>query len=56
MQTVQNQSHGFCLFCLLLFYTLATSNAISGQAPTSDSVHSWRLCSDEEEEEEEEGD
>ena len=27
--------------CLLLFYVLATSNAISGRVPTCDSVHSW---------------
>ena len=31
--------------CLLSFYVLATSNVISGWAPTSDSAHSWRLHS-----------
>ena len=31
--------------CLLLFYVLATSKMISGQAPTCDSVHSCRLYS-----------
>ena len=31
------------LFVCLLFYVLATSKVISGQVPTCDSAHSWRL-------------
>ena len=32
-------------FVCLLFYILATSNAISGWVPTCDNLHSWQFYS-----------